>query len=262
MALTAGSVGGLASALRAWLASPAWIASAVIHGSLVAILAVQAGKPHVTEGPVLIDVQLTTVELPPELPPPPVEVLPALATPTLAPPVTLQPVAAPMTPRASAPAPEPLQRAAAITQQMAPPPEVTTAPAAPPTFVMSMPIGASTGTASSTSANDMGTAKAVEAPTKTVLDENGVSTRAEVAFGPTPVYPTAARAAQVELDVPVELVVDEVGRVAEARVLRHAGFGLDEAALDAIRRYRFTPAQRDGHAVAVRMRWTMQFRLE
>ena len=43
--------------------------------------------------------------------------------------------------------------------------------------------------------------------------------------------------------------------------LRRAGYGLDEAALQAIRAYRFSPALRAGHPVRVRMRWTIQFRL-
>jgi len=75
------------------------------------------------------------------------------------------------------------------------------------------------------------------------------------------VYPAAARAAAIELDFPVEIVVDHTGRVVSARALRHAGYGLDEAALRAIRDYRFSPAKRAGRMVPVRMRWTVQFRL-
>lgn len=95
-----------------------------------------------------------------------------------------------------------------------------------------------------------------------MLDERGVSTPATVASQPVPRYPDEARAAEVETDVPVDIVVDATGSVIDARVGRPVGFGLDEAALDTVRRTRFHPARRQGHPVAVRMRWTMQFRLQ
>jgi outer membrane biosynthesis protein TonB len=46
-----------------------------------------------------------------------------------------------------------------------------------------------------------------------------------------------------------------------ARALTRAGYGLDAAALQGIRGYRFSPAMRAGRPVAVRMRWIVQFRL-
>ena len=75
------------------------------------------------------------------------------------------------------------------------------------------------------------------------------------------VYPPAARAADIERDVPVDIVVDAGGRVVSARAVIRAGHGLDDAAVRAIRDYRFSPAMRAGSPVAIRMRWTVQFRL-
>jgi TonB family protein len=74
-------------------------------------------------------------------------------------------------------------------------------------------------------------------------------------------YPPAARAAEVEAGIAVEIVVDARGQVSEARAVESSGFGLDEAAVRAVRAYRFSAAQRDGRAVRVRMRWVVQFRL-
>jgi protein TonB len=91
--------------------------------------------------------------------------------------------------------------------------------------------------------------------------EQSVSAPARLLRGVTPSYPLDARAQGVEADVPMELVVSRAGAVESARVLSHAGFGFDEAALAAIRGYRFSPASRDGRVTSVRMRWTMQFRL-
>lgn len=75
------------------------------------------------------------------------------------------------------------------------------------------------------------------------------------------IYPARARSAEVEASVALELVIDTRGRVVAQRLLEHAGYGLDEAALVAVRSYRFSPAQRFGRAVPVRMRWTVLFRL-
>lgn len=74
-------------------------------------------------------------------------------------------------------------------------------------------------------------------------------------------YPAAARRAEIEVDYPLDIVVDASGRVTAARPLGRAGYGIDEAAVGAVGQYRFSPARRDGRAVAVRMRWAVQFRL-
>jgi TonB family protein len=74
-------------------------------------------------------------------------------------------------------------------------------------------------------------------------------------------YPARARAEGIEANVILELVVDTGGRVTSARVARSAAPSFDEAALDAVRNYRFAPAALDGRAVSVRMRWSVEFRL-
>lgn len=102
-----------------------------------------------------------------------------------------------------------------------------------------------------------GTAHAEEAP----VPESAVSKRATLATSVVAAYPVDARQGELEADVPVEIVVDATGRVVEARVVQRAGSGFDESALSAIKRYRFHPAERDGRAVSVRMRWSVQFRL-
>jgi TonB family protein len=94
-----------------------------------------------------------------------------------------------------------------------------------------------------------------------VRAEGDVSFPARLLTSSALAYPPAARVAEIEVDLPLEIIVDVNGRVTWARALARAGYGLDEAALRAIRGYHFSPALRDGRAVAVRMRWMMQFRL-
>jgi hypothetical protein len=47
----------------------------------------------------------------------------------------------------------------------------------------------------------------------------------------------------------------------EARALHEPGYGLSEAAVNAVRHYRFAAASRHGEPVRVRMRWTVTFQL-
>ena len=93
------------------------------------------------------------------------------------------------------------------------------------------------------------------------LPENAVDEPARIAAAAPPTYPESARRAEVELDLPLELVVSPQGRVVAARALTHPGFGLEEAALAAVRSYLFHPARRARREVPVRMKWMMQFRL-
>jgi protein TonB len=94
-----------------------------------------------------------------------------------------------------------------------------------------------------------------------ILPESRVTSRARLVFSVPPVYPDAARRNEIEADVPLEIVVDDGGRVTSAAALGTTGYGLDEAARAAVAQYRFSPALREGRAVRVRMRWIVQFRL-
>jgi protein TonB len=75
-----------------------------------------------------------------------------------------------------------------------------------------------------------------------------------------PVYPELARTARVSGVVIIEAMIDEQGRVQDARVLRSIPL-LDAAAIDAVRRWRFTPTVLNGEAIPVVMTVTVNFRL-
>ena len=59
----------------------------------------------------------------------------------------------------------------------------------------------------------------------------------------------------------LELVIGSDGVVHEAQVVEGAGDGFDESALRASRQFVFTPAMRNGDAVAVRIRYRYEFRV-
>jgi protein TonB len=75
-----------------------------------------------------------------------------------------------------------------------------------------------------------------------------------------PDYPAIARAARVQGAVILEAVLDERGKVDRVRVLRSIPL-LDEAALGAVRQWRYTPTLLNGVPVPVLMTITVHFTL-
>jgi periplasmic protein TonB len=76
----------------------------------------------------------------------------------------------------------------------------------------------------------------------------------------SPVYPEAARMARVEGVVIIEAIISPTGEVVDARVLRSRPL-LDEAALVAVRQWRYTPSLLNGVPVPVVMTVTVNFTL-
>jgi protein TonB len=76
-----------------------------------------------------------------------------------------------------------------------------------------------------------------------------------------PLYPVVARQTHIEGVVILEAVLDDQGRVESVRVLRSIPM-LDQAAVDAVRQWRFTPALLNGQAVPVVMTVTVNFTLQ
>jgi len=73
-----------------------------------------------------------------------------------------------------------------------------------------------------------------------------------------PVYPEVALASRVQGVVIIEATIDSVGNVSTARVLRGQPL-LDQAALDAVKEWQFTPTMLNGAAVPVIMTVTVNF---
>lgn len=80
--------------------------------------------------------------------------------------------------------------------------------------------------------------------------------------GPQPVYTEAARKEGIEATVRLRAIIDEEGRVKSLEALQEASHGLTEAAMDAIREWRFQPATLEGEPVAVFYELTVNFRLD
>ena len=76
-----------------------------------------------------------------------------------------------------------------------------------------------------------------------------------------PAYPDVARTARVQGTVVIEAIIDRTGRVDEVRVVRSVPL-LDQAALDAVRQWRYTPSTLRGQPVAVLITITINFTLQ
>ena len=75
-----------------------------------------------------------------------------------------------------------------------------------------------------------------------------------------PVYPESAARAEVEATVDVLVDLDASGEVTRVEVARWAGFGLDDATVETVRRLHFFPAMRDGIAIPIRVLLRYNFR--
>jgi protein TonB len=75
-----------------------------------------------------------------------------------------------------------------------------------------------------------------------------------------PKYPVVAQQARIEGAVIIEAVIGADGRVLSARSLRPMPF-LEEAALEAVRQWVFTPTRLNGEAIPVVMTVTVSFQL-
>jgi protein TonB len=77
-----------------------------------------------------------------------------------------------------------------------------------------------------------------------------------------PVYPVIAQQARVQGAVILEALIDVTGRVQNVKVLRTDSPLLDEAALQAVRQWRYSPTELNGVPVPVLMTIFVRFTLE
>ncbi len=79
---------------------------------------------------------------------------------------------------------------------------------------------------------------------------------------PLPRYPEIARRARVQGVVIVEAVINKAGSVESVRVLKGLPMGLDTAAVDTVKKWKFKPATLNGKPVTVYYTLTVNFQLQ
>jgi TonB family protein len=103
--------------------------------------------------------------------------------------------------------------------------------------------------------------KAVPPAAVTPYRVGGAVTRPELISKTTPVYTELARKARVMGVVILEAVIDEAGDVADLRVLKGLPMGLDQAAVEAVKNWKFEPATLEGRPVKVYYSLVVNFQL-
>jgi periplasmic protein TonB len=89
---------------------------------------------------------------------------------------------------------------------------------------------------------------------------NGVSQPIAI-FTPEAEFSDEARRHKHQGACTISVIIDAHGNPQNPRVVQSIGMGLDEKALQAVMRYRFKPAKKDGRPVAVRIAVVVDFRL-
>jgi protein TonB len=78
-----------------------------------------------------------------------------------------------------------------------------------------------------------------------------------------PVFPVAARTRGIDGWVDLQFVVGVDGTVSDLKVVGAEPVGIfEQAALDAVRHWRYQPVVRDGHAVSERTRVRLRFTVQ
>jgi TonB family protein len=89
----------------------------------------------------------------------------------------------------------------------------------------------------------------------------GAVTEPRLLYAPLPNYPLAARGEKYSGIAVIGLIVDASGAPRDVRVVRPLGMGLDEAAVEAVEHYRFSPAMYGGKPVPVQINIEVDFRM-
>lgn len=75
-------------------------------------------------------------------------------------------------------------------------------------------------------------------------------------------YPLEAKKNNIEGPVVMDLLIDSSGVVRQVIIISGPGYGLNEAAAEALKKFKFKPAQMNKEFVAVKIRYTYKFILE
>lgn len=102
---------------------------------------------------------------------------------------------------------------------------------------------------------------AAEAVQDEAFDVADLEKRPEAVSQIAPNYPPELRKAKVEGVVTLVFVLDETGRVEEPRVENSTRPEFEKPALEAIRKWRFSPGEKDGQPVRTYIRIPMRFRV-
>jgi len=236
------------------------MAALVAHATIALTVSSILRRPRTERSSVTVEIN--TVErhpVPLEPPPPEPKPEPATPAPRLA---SRRPLAKP-----PAPLPPPNRELPPAPPSAEPPPPVF---GVTPESVVEGESGVAVPVGNTLMTKDRTPAKAPPAPLPPAVDPNAfepvtdnlVCRHAALASEVKADYPPEARRLGVEGQVQLRVAVDRQGNVRWARVIKSAGYGLDEAARQALVRSKFKPAHAcDGRVVDQVVPWTYTFHI-
>lgn len=92
-----------------------------------------------------------------------------------------------------------------------------------------------------------------ESTTGQVYEAGSDVTPPEPTYQPAPVYSREARKARVSGVATLAVIIDTQGNVADAKIQKGVGYGLDEKAVETVKTWKFRPATRRGVPVKARV---------
>lgn len=229
----------------------AWLAALALHGGLALMAGVRPDAGPAAKPPPPVEVTVVRDEPPPAEPPP---------TPPKPP------------PKPPAPPPDVVVDLTRNPPEAAEPPPTQAAADAPADAAPVFGLSAESFAASGALRMRRGNTLAMQAADSPVTDRvealrpvpvYAVSKLPEILGRPDPRYPAELRAAGIEGEVVVELIVTAEGTVGAGslQVLESTNAGFNEAAVEAVAALRFRPATQGSTPVAVRIRIPVRFRL-
>jgi TonB family protein len=93
-------------------------------------------------------------------------------------------------------------------------------------------------------------------------DKEGIVLSPKPTYTPDPGYSPLALQAKFRGTVVLKILVDKAGKISRIRLEKALGMGLDENAMEEVKRWRFKPATRNGQPVAVEMNIEVSFNLD
>jgi protein TonB len=251
-------------ALSGWRAHATlwgWLVALVAHATIALMVSSELRRPRPARPPVAVEID--TVErhpVPPELPP----LEPKIEPPTPASRVANRWASAKPPPLS----PRPNRELPPAPPSAEPPPPVF---GVTPESVIEGESGVVVPVGNTLMTKDRTPAKAPPAPLPPAADpdvfapvaDNLVCQAAAMASEVKADYPPEARRLGIEGRVQLRVGVDRQGNVRWTRVIKSAGYGLDEAAKQALARSKFKPAHAcDGRVVDQVIPWTYTFQTE
>ena len=178
------------------------------------------------------------------------------------PPAPVMPAMPVAPPKTAAPAPTDIKIAAPIAPPQNPVTSEPTFVAGPPAPPGSLPMGDGR---SSIPGENRGVVNILEQrappelPRQPIRPGGKISAPTRLSYA-NPVYPNIAIAAKIDGTVILEATIDETGVVRDVTVLRSIPM-LDQAAIEAVKKWRYTPTRLNGVAVPILLTVTVTFSL-